>query len=184
MLVHLKQQQQRKIKDKANHSNCEYWHQRQQTKYPLLSGLFQWSGPVEGAGKVWWLENCDLHGHVLHRSKRNYNDRRTTWIELNWIPAATWSVYKAAARYIWLPSCALFFWLNKTDMGVDGEISLQSGKERFIRPICSTTREILGHSFIKCRTIEEEEEREAGQVNMTTGHNRQQHVHEMVIIFA
>lgn len=70
-------------------------------------------------------------------------------------------------------------------MGVAGEICLQSGKERFIRPICSTTREILGHSFIKCRTIEEEEEeREAGQVNMTTGHNRQQHVHEMVIIFA
>lgn len=70
--------------------------------------------------------------------------------------------------------------------GVDGEISLQSGKERFIRPICSTTREMLGHSFIKYRTIEEEEEeREAGQVNMmTTGHNRQQHVHEMVIIFA
>lgn len=128
MLVHLKQQQQRKIKDKAIHSNCEYWHQRQQTKYPLLSGLFQWSGPVEGAGKVWWLENSDLHGHVLHRSKRNYNDRRTTWIELNWIPAATWSVYKAAARYIWLPSCALFFWLNKTDMGWTEKLVYNQGK--------------------------------------------------------
>lgn len=84
----------------------------------------------------------------------------TTWIQLN-----TWPVYKAA-RYLAFLSRALFFWWNETDMGEadhqGGEISLQSnqGKERFICPICSTRGYSDGHSFIRCRTIEDDEDEE------------------------